>query len=281
MLLGACLTTLFPVSIHAASPEQDSAKPIVPQKVITLLPDQDLSQWYTWLKDTGHEDPRQVFTVQADGVLRISGDGYGALTTKQQYANYKLVMEYRWGDKTWAPREQRAKDAGVLVHAHGIDGGYGWKDGKPGAWMPSFEFQIIEGGVGDLLVLPGVGKDGKQLTPSATVNIVRDRDGEAVWSPEGKPEIFHKGRVNWWGRDPDWKDELGFRGKDDVESPGQAWTKIECICRDGELTYRVNGKAVNHVILAEPHQGKILLQTECAEWFIRKLELHPLSDTDR
>ncbi|WP_158545528.1 3-keto-disaccharide hydrolase [Bremerella cremea] len=278
LLLGVSLSLPFPLPALADSPVQEPGQAVIPTKVIPLIPDNDLSQWYTWLTDSGYEDPRHVFTVQPDGILRISGDGFGALTTKKEYANYLLIMEYRWGEKTWAPREQAAKDAGVLVHAQGIDGGYGWKDGQPGAWMPSFEFQIIEGGVGDLLVLSGRGKNGTQLNPSATVSVVRDRDGEPVWSSEGKPEVFRKGRVNWLGRDPDWQDRLGFRGKNDVESPGQAWTRIECICRDDELTYRVNGKLVNHITDVQPRQGKILVQTEGAEWFIRKLELHPLPE---
>ncbi|WP_158265434.1 DUF1080 domain-containing protein [Blastopirellula marina] len=278
LLIGVSLHLLFPLFAQADSPEQEHDQAVVPTEVISLLPDKGFSQWYTWLTGSRYEDPRQVFTVQPDGILRISGDGFGALTTKKEYANYRLVMEYRWGQKTWAPRENAARDAGVLLHAQGIDGGYGWKDGIPGAWMPSFEFQIIEGGVGDLLVLPGQGKDGTQLSPSATVKVIRDRDGEPVWSSTGKPEVFRKGRANWYDRNPDWKDSLGYRGENDVDSPGQSWTRIECICRHDELTYLVNGKIVNHVTDIQPSQGKILLQTECAEWFIRKLELHPLPE---
>jgi hypothetical protein len=44
------------------------------------------------------------------------------------------------------------------------------------------------------------------------------------------------------------------------------------------LTYRVNGVIVNRAEGVVPKQGKILLQTEGAEIFVRKLELRPLPD---
>ena len=42
------------------------------------------------------------------------------------------------------------------------------------------------------------------------------------------------------------------------------------------LTYRVNGVVVNRATDVSPAQGKILLQTEGAEMFVRKFELRPL-----
>lgn len=260
---------------HAADPAK--AKVVVPQQVIPLLDGKDFKKnWYTWLTDDKHEDPRGVFTLQDDGILRISGDGFGGLVTREEYANYYLVMEFRWGQATWRNRKDRARDSGLLLHCQGPDGNFGGTKDMPGPWMTSVECQIIEGGVGDILVLRGKDAEGKTMEASATCEIERDRDGEPCWKAGGEKVKFTQGRINWFGRDPDWKDTLGFRGKNDVESPGQEWTTLECFCPGDSLIYRVNGTVVNRATEVKPAHGKILLQTEGAELFVRKLELRPL-----
>jgi hypothetical protein len=264
----------------AAQAEEPAAgptsSPLIPRQTIPLLNGRDLSMWSVWLTDDGAADPRGVFTIQPDGTLRISGDGFGGLITHQDYADYHLVMEYRWGTATWRTRTGRARDSGLLLHCQGPPGNFGGSKGKPGPWMSSIECQIIEGGVGDILVLQGHDEHGNRIESSATCEISRDRDGEAVWTPGGQPQQFTKGRINWFGRDVDWKDVSDFRGRQDVESPGQAWTTLECFAQGDTLTYRVNGVIVNRASKVFPRQGKILLQTEGAELFVRKLELQPL-----
>ena len=258
---------------------EEPSKAVVPQETVTLVGAGDLSKWYVHLQDAGNEDPRGVFKLQPDGVLRISGDGFGGLITKQEYADYHLVMEYRWGTETLLGRKGKARDSGLLLHCQGPDGNFGGSAGKPGPWMTSIECQVIEGGVGDILVLRGKDAQGAVMEASATVEISRDRDGEAVWTKGGEKQVFPRGRINWYGRDPDWKDVAGFRGAKDVDSPGQEWTTLECFCRGDTLEYRVNGTVVNQATDVLPKQGKILLQTEGAELFVRKFELRPLPAT--
>lgn len=268
-----CLLGLLVMAGNSLLRAEEAVVPIAP---IPLVNGRDLSPWTTWLTDDGREDPRGVFTVLPDGLLRISGDGFGGLITRREYRDYHLVLEYRWGTATWRNRKDRARDGGLLLHCQGPEGNFGGSPGKPGPWMTSVECQIIEGGVGDILVLQGQDESGKTMEASATCEVTRDRDGEPVWTAGGKKETFTKGRINWFGRDPDWKDVLGYRGKQDPDSPGQEWTTLECFCRANTLVYRVNGTIVNRASDVIPRQGKILLQTEGAEMFVRRLELRPL-----
>ncbi len=77
----------------------EEAEPISPRNTpIQLFNGKNLDGLYTWLSDTRYEDPRKVFTVE-DGMLHISGDGFGYVCTKQRYKDYHLVAEYRWGDE--------------------------------------------------------------------------------------------------------------------------------------------------------------------------------------
>ena len=254
----------------AEQPQREAA--IKPTSKIELFDGKSFDAFYTFLKDTKYEDPRKVFRV-SDGLLHITGDGLGGLVSKQSYRDYHCVLEYRWGDKTWPTRTDRTKDSGLLIHSNGPDGGYG------GIWMPSLEVQIIEGGVGDFILVAGNDKDGKPMPISITCEVGRDRDDEVIWKAGGTRETFdltNRRRINWYGRDPDWKDELGFRGKQDVESPGKEWTRIDTICNGGHVEVFVNGVKVNEGFDAQPSYGRLQLQTELAEIFVRRWDLYPI-----
>lgn len=267
-MLFAAMVVFVASSAFAADTSRD--EPISPTDgVIRLFNGRDLDGLTTWLHDTKYEDPRHVFTVE-DGMLHISGDAIGYIRTNQSYRDYHLVSEFKWGPRTWHGRVDRAKDAGVLVHCVGPDGGYS------DSFMASFEAQIIQGGVGDFIVVPGTRGKAKDIPISLTAEVAEDRDGESVWHPGGEKKVFDRGRINWFGRDPDWEDKLGFRGKNDVESPDGQWTRMDVICDGARITIVVNGVVVNEGFDASPSAGQILLQTELAEITFRRWELWPL-----
>ena len=58
----------------------------------------DLTGFYTYLHDHKYEDPDGVFTVR-DGLLRISGQELGGLTTRQEFGDYHLITEWKWGER--------------------------------------------------------------------------------------------------------------------------------------------------------------------------------------
>jgi len=100
--------------------------------------------------------------------------------------------------------------------------------------------------------------------------------GTRVWNPKGTPTEFEGGRIDWQYRDPNWKDVLGFRGARDVEKPVGEWNLIEILCKDDTFEYFLNGVRVNGGTNSELTSGRILFQSEGAEVFFRKIELHPL-----
>jgi len=235
-------------------------------KVIRLFNGKDLSSFYTFLKDRGRDtDPNKVFTVK-DGVLRISGEDWGCITTNEEFENYRLTVEFKWGEKTWGSREHAARDSGVLVHSVGEDGGYS------GTWMHSIEVQMIEGGTGDFIV---VGDKSENFAITCPVED-RPEGGPLVYQPGGKEVTIHSGRVDWFGRDPGWKDEKGFRGAKDVEKPVGEWNTLEIIAQGDTITNILNGVTVNSCTNAKPTRGRIQIQSEGAELFVRRVDLQPL-----
>lgn len=239
-------------------------------KEIKLFNGKDLTNFYTYLGAPAkgkerygkNNDPEQVFTV-ADGMIRVSGKVFGCFVTEKEYENYHLVTEFKWGEKTWPPREKATMDSGILLHCVGEDGAAG------GVWLESIECQMIEGGTGDFILVKGK----NQPTLAATVKKIGN---QWYYDPDGVAKEFKGGRINWWGRDPDWRDVKGFRGKNDVEKPVGEWNTLECICDGDTITVVLNGKIVNKGTGASHKRGKILFQSEGAEVFFRRIDLLPV-----
>jgi hypothetical protein len=256
VLAGLCLTLIEREAVGDA-----------PAKAIKLFNGTDLTNFYTYLggaKPYGKNyDPEKVFSVQG-GAIRISGQVFGGLITEKEYENYHLVAEFKWGEKTWAPRKDRARDSGILLHGIGPDGAAG------GVWLESIECQMIEGGTGDLILVAGKGR------PTLTARAEK-RGGQPYFDPKAEPVAFKGGRINWFGRDPTWKDVKGFRGKQDLERPVGEWNRLECICNGDNITLVLNGTVVNQATNVNPHRGKILFQSEGAEVFFRRIDLLSLA----
>ncbi len=261
-----CLTVSAIVAGAFTFAGEPSTQPIVPTGVIRLFNGKDLSGWTTWLKATGREDPKKVYTVQ-DGVIRVSGEGLGYLATDKPYKNYHLIVEYKWGEKH--DDSGNVRNAGILLHGIGPDGG------ANGTWMTCLECQLAQGCEGDLIVIRGKDENGKIIPATITCETEIASDGKTRWKAGGK-KVVYSGRQFWWSKhEPGFKEKLDTRGKDDVASPVGQWTRVECICKDDRVTIKINGVTVNECFDMFPPAGKILLQCEGGEIYYRVLELHP------
>jgi hypothetical protein len=214
---------------------------------IVLFDGKDLSQFDTFLPSTGlNADPNHVFTVE-NGVVHVSGAEMGYFITKQEYKNYYLRAEFKWGEGTFAPRAGQARDSGILYNIQGPNK----------VWPRSVEFQINEGCTGDFWMTDGAALTGK--------------DGVRVTGPAGramKIDRFNKGP---------WKNVVGYRDPvNELEKPHGEWNVVELVNRDGHVWQYVNGKLANEGTDAFPTSGKILFQSEGAEVYFRNMKLYPL-----
>ncbi len=220
-------------------------EPVTPKELKPLFNGKNLDGLTTWLKESKGEDPKKVFRV-TDGQLHITGDGFGYLATEKAYKDYRVVVEYKWGKKT---------DGGKYVRNSGV---------------------LAQGCCGDLIVIRGKDEKGATIPVSITSDVELGPDKRPRWKEGGTKTVFTN-RQLWWNKhDPDFKEFLDTYGKDDVESKLGEWTKVECVCEGAKITVFVNGVKVNHAYDANPAAGKILLQTEGFELFVRKWEIHPL-----
>jgi hypothetical protein len=235
-------------------------------ETIALFNHHNLDGWYTFLKEHGrNNDPNKVFTVE-DGILRISGKDWGCITTEKEFNNYHLIAEFKWGGITHEPRKHNARDSGILVHSVGTDGDHS------GTWMYSIECQIIEGGTGDFLVVGN-----KTEKYSITSPVSEEKQGSTyLYQPDGKQVTINGGRINWFGRDPEWTDTLGFRGSQDIEKPTGEWNILEAIISGDTIVQKLNGVVVNEAYNVRPLKGRIQVQSEGAEILFRRIDMIPL-----
>jgi len=127
MLLTA-LACMITMPVIAQSGKQDN-------KEVRLFNGRDLSNWVFRLKDPS-VDPADVFRVE-NGVIRIKGNPFGYMRTKESYSDYKLHAEWRW------PSE--ATNSGIFVHAQQPDT----------IWLKCVECQLKAGSAGDFVCMNG------------------------------------------------------------------------------------------------------------------------------
>ena len=238
---------------------------------IQLFNGKDMSGLYTHLRGIGvGKDPNNVFTVH-DGLLHVSGEIYGGIYTEEEYENYRVVCEFKWGEQM---HQRGARDSGMLLHGTGEDGGF------RGDWIESIEFQIYEGACGDFILL------NNKIGVTVTVEGEMRDDGlfhyvpgmpaqERAMMKDGEPTNITY-IIPHLNRDPNWRSELGFQGEGTAEAPVGEWNTLEAICEGDTITNFVNGREVNKATNIYPRRGKIGLQSEGAELFYRRLELFPL-----
>lgn len=276
---------LFPllacVAVASLPPRALADEPVSPTVgPIVLFNGRDLDGWKTWLRDTKRDDPRGVFGVR-DGTIRISGDGLGYLATDRAYRDYRLVVEFRWGERNYGDRVDKARDSGLFLHAQGSDGNSFDADG---AYRAAIECQIMQGAVGDFLIIKGRDESGKPILPKLAVRAKANRDADnwPTFEPDANSakaasvELAGTGRVNWFDKSEAWQDKLDFRGPRDIESRNREWTRVECECRGDVIRTYVNGTPVNEITGVSLASGPILLQCEGSEIFFRRVELLPL-----
>ena len=216
-----------------------------------------------------NKDPLNVFTVVKENnedVLYITGQMYGGLSTKEEYGDYHLSMQFKWGEKIYEPRLTKPKDSGILYHCIPKHGGF-WN-----VWMNSIEFQVCQGEIGDLFAL----SKRRLLVNSA-------QGDDKVWKYDPK-----EAAVEFGGGIP--KGDKG-RGRCKAvtheEKPVGEWSTLELYCLGDVGIHVLNGKVVNVVkenTKAEKEnnenflrKGKIQIQSEGAECWYKDIKIKALT----
>jgi Domain of Unknown Function (DUF1080) len=248
-------------------------------KWIPLFNGKDLTGWDTYIapdmNDSGkfitgnpiglNKDPRKVFTivnVNGENLIRISGENWGAISTVQEYENYHLQLQFRWGELKWGQKKNKNRDSGLLYHSVGKYGA------DYGAWMRSQELQIEETNTGDYWGVAG---------GMADIPVVKKSETEYDYDPHGAFITFREGGKQ--GR-------RCFKSSD-AEKPTGEWNTVDLYCWVDTSVFMINGNVV--MILYHQKQlengqalpltkGKIQIQSEGAEVFYRGIKIQTIKE---
>lgn len=204
-----------------------------------------------------NNDPKQVFTV-VDGLLRVSGEEWGGLTSQEEFGAFHLKFEVKWGEKKWPPRLDAPRDSGLLYFAVGPEGA------QSRHWLRSHEFQVQEGDSGDYHSLDGV-----IIDVHGTDTNIGDWKFYA-YDPKAPLRKDIAARVL----------KLGL-----YEKPSGEWDTMEVIADGDTLIHKVNGHEVfrgfnsRHKVdgkYVPLNRGKLQIQSEGAETFYRNIQIKAL-----
>src|SRR5258708_34409638 len=102
IFLCCCLFACYNVNAQQVVSKETVLKT---KKMWPLFNGKDLTGWYTFLRTKGkNSDPEKVFVVE-DGLLHISGQEFGYISTERTYKNFHLIAEFKWGEKKYPPRD--------------------------------------------------------------------------------------------------------------------------------------------------------------------------------
>lgn len=212
---------------------------------------------------------RGIFTVimeEGMPVLRVSGEIYAALTTKEEYENYHLKVEFRWSEKKWPPRLTEKRDSGVLYHCVGKHGAF-WN-----VFMHSLECQIQEDDCGSFY---RVGSTLAKVPVDAALKLDPKHKMRPKFNPDGELREFAPGKGGT------------VLSPVSNEKPHGEWNTIEVMTVGDQAVHIVNGKVVMGLQQIQQEmgdgtiplkRGRIQIQSEGAELFYRQIAIRPLTE---
>lgn len=188
--------------------------------------------------------------------------------TRDEHSDYVLHLEYKWGDKKFAPRMQRLKDAGLVFHTY---------ENVENSWPHGIECQIEDTDVGDLWII------------SSQVDVAT-RTAAYQPSPDplqnGAPYYAADSRSAPHG---DHGKYVRIRHGAEYEKPG--WNSVDVVVRGDSAVYLVNGQVNMRITNMKKwnaasnswtrlDRGRILFQAEFAEVFYRNIKIRPVMESD-
>ena len=185
-------------------PGPAGGRPADPVKPIKLFNGKDLTELLHLPGRKGEatartRTPRRSSPSQ-DGMIRVSGEEFGGFTTEKEYENYHLVVEFKWGEKTWPPRETRR-----TRHRHPAPLRRRRRRGR--RRLDGVDRVPDDRGRHRRL------HPGRRQEPARrlTVDRLEKPRQAAVLRSQGRAATSSRGgRINWWGRDPDLEGRQGL-----------------------------------------------------------------------
>ncbi|MEP7143511.1 MAG: DUF1080 domain-containing protein [Ferruginibacter sp.] len=142
------------------------------KKTMLFNPDKK-TEWYVYTERSGrNNDPQKVIRFEGN-VIHVSGQDFAYIVTEKKYSNFRLTLEFKWGEKKYPPSENEKRDAGILYHVDFYSGDK--------IWPRSLEYQVQEGDCGDFWMTDSttiIHNDTLTTLQKDAFNVVKTKDAE-------------------------------------------------------------------------------------------------------
>jgi DNA-directed RNA polymerase subunit M/transcription elongation factor TFIIS len=259
-----------------------TSKAIIPAQTLDLVTSKLSDNFYSFgwseklMKDTKNDDvdPNLFKYVSVPPSISVSSASKPAIleTKRDDFENYKLHVDFKWGEKTYGDRETKKRVAQILLYATGVDGVFGQR--PQGIFV-----DLGEGGIGSIGVSgPNIACNAKvnetpgtrRLSYAANGQVQKLVTGEG-WSGAiyraGVPEPKDPKENKAW-------DVKGWHPPGDPTKPGEV-NKIMIHSHNGHIRVFVNNMVtpVNEITLLTLKKGRIGFTSNLADYTISKIEV--------
>ncbi len=252
----------WPAQLLAKAPPRDDWQ--------RLFDGKSLDGWTFYQEGIGATDLRNAVVIK-NRELHFLPPSYqhadappGHIATVDEWSNYHLRVEHRWGVRRWAPRALQRRNSGLLYHM-GPE--------RDRLFPDCVEFQIQEGDVGDAVVVNSLALQGPLL------------GGTPLWPNwiEAFPSTYQQPvKAGPYARQ--WHRQSGHYERLD------GWNTLDLIAFDDQAAHLVNGRIANTLFkmrksdgagaLVPMTKGRIALELEWAEVSFRNVMIRSLDAAD-
>ncbi|MFT4177742.1 MAG: ThuA domain-containing protein [Luteolibacter sp.] len=249
---------LFPM----AAAQFAAAEPLAKSPAIPMFQENRKQEWYAWMPSKGRAEPwPEQIRVREDGTVHVldipvtgKPEEFGYFATRDDYRNYRLHFDYKWGEKKFEPRGKAPRNSGLLYHIIGEDR----------LWPGCVEYQVQEGDTGDFHLL---WRDTRPTMDAPVESAEQVKGRRFVFSPQGE---WVRGTTSSVQRNP-------------KMDHAKEWNRCVLEVRGTESRHFVNGTLNNAASNLKDFEGKpldsgrIAFQVEGAEIFYRNISIAPIT----
>ncbi|WDF74762.1 3-keto-disaccharide hydrolase [Novosphingobium sp. KACC 22771] len=242
-----------------------AAPPVSPWR--NLFNGRNLDGWSVFQQGENSPDQHGAVAIE-QGILHFLGPRYagpdtatfGHIATLETHGNYHLRLEYRWGERRFAPRTLQRRNSGLLYHM---------APERDRLFPDCVEFQIEEDDVGDAIMVNTKALQGPLL------------GGTPLW-PKYLPFLprTYEEPTQAGGIARQWFRHAGAYERLD------GWNTLDLYAFGDQAAHLVNGRIVNTLFGmiardgAPLGKGRIALEFEAAEVFFRNIAIRDLTPTE-
>lgn len=262
---SVAIAVLSLAACACAAPQQQhqAAEPDIGPGWVYLFNGENLDGWtaHYFGEPVDARPASSMFCVE-QGMLHLYCDAaagapvsQGFIQTNSEYGDAVVHLEYRWGDRRHPPRADVVRDSGLMYFGY---------DNPPGNWPRTMESQIQENDTGDIWGLS------TQFTTRRNPTTQR----------YDRPSLSEEITLGRYGG--------GANGKHGRMSEVEGWNSVDVVMRGDSASHIINGHVNNRAwnirrwdeagqAWVRLDRGRISIQAEAAEMYIRNIRIRPLS----